>query len=70
MLLHYGATNNQKVLSFYFYKKCPLVDSKNLFGGYELKAFLVKDSLARLRPDYSDIKNINIGHTGNQHIVY
>jgi hypothetical protein len=34
---------------------------KKLFGGYELEAFLVKDSPARLQPDCSDIKNTNIG---------
>jgi hypothetical protein len=39
------------------------VGNKKLFGGYELGAFLVKGSPARLQPDYSDIKNTNIGHT-------
>jgi hypothetical protein len=34
-----------------------------MFGGYELGAFLVKVSPTRLQPDYSDIKNTNIGHT-------
>ena len=44
-------------------QKWTLVDSKKLLGGFELEAFLVKDSLARLQPDYSDIKNTNIRHT-------
>ena len=40
---------------------CGQQKKKKLFGGYELEAFLVKDSPARLQPDCSDIKNTNIG---------